>query len=80
MQNNPGETKLIFCVHTEKSSIFIESRGIFSVSVTQELVRQINELFNNEFRCRFKANLEVPRPKVRYVPKQEETQEKEENE
>ena len=80
VQNNPGETKLIFCVHTEKRSIFIESKGIFCVSVTQELVQKINELFHNEFRCRFKANLEVPRPKVRYVPKQEEIQEKEENE
>ncbi|MBR2363781.1 MAG: hypothetical protein IKA79_01145, partial [Lentisphaeria bacterium] len=80
VQQHPGETKLVLCVHTGDHSVFIESKGIYSVSVTQCLVQSINELFNNEFRCRFKANLEVPRPKVRYVPKQEESQEKEENE
>ncbi|MBP5181694.1 MAG: DNA polymerase III subunit alpha, partial [Lentisphaeria bacterium] len=77
VQQNPGKTKLVLCVHSGERSIFLESRSC-SVRVSEPFTESINELFGGEFRCRFKAAVEVPRPKVRFVPRQEEPQEKEE--
>ena len=78
VEHNAGETRLIICVHTDKHSVFMESKGIYCVKVNQNVVQSINALFG-EFRCGFRADKTVPVPKVRYIPKKEESQEKEDN-
>ncbi|MBO4303014.1 MAG: DNA polymerase III subunit alpha [Lentisphaeria bacterium] len=75
---NPGETKFVLCIHAGDRAVFLESKETYRVRVSRALTESINELFGGEFRCRFKAEVDVPQPKVRFVPRQEETREREE--
>ena len=71
LSRNPGQTKVVICVHQEGRTIFIETADSFNITLTRALVEELDNVFG-EKRCRFKADLTVPVPKVRYVPKVEE--------
>jgi DNA polymerase-3 subunit alpha len=67
----PGKTKVVICIHYGEKTAFIETAESFNIAFSQSLAESLDALFG-EKRCRFKADLTVPVPKVRYVPKVEE--------
>ena len=62
---------MILCIHYGDKTAFMEAAESFNITFSRSLAESLDALFG-EKRCRFKADLTVPVPKVRYVPKVEE--------
>ena len=75
IQKYQGNTPVILCIETvEKTVAFIETSLRYSVSVSRELLNELETLLGSN--CyRLKANMEVPQPRVRREWKKEDDDE-----